>query len=278
MKVQLDNILMSSMLMWMDHVILKKGEAYKNFSSQFYPVTNIYNGFYTYGLPFKQVVCDSSISGANILSGVYVNNNFKTIGQNNLTGISPQNGQVYFTSGQGVSTISGNYAVKDFNLYLTNQPEEEILFESQYQARPKTTQTPTGLAIEAITYPCVFLKNNGGINQPFAFGGQDNTQISVRAVVMADNMFNLDALCSILKDTARDYVPLINSPFNNFGGLNSGHYNYDSLTQNIDVGVNGFYISEVNVSKIFANLNAKNNQVFPAFIDFTLNNIRYPRG
>jgi hypothetical protein len=277
MKVQLDNILMSSMLMWMDHVILKKGEAYKNFSSQFYPVTNIYNGFYTYGLPFKQVVCDSSISGANILSGVYVNNNFKTIGQNNLTGISPQNGQVYFTSNQGVSTISGNYAVKDFNLYLTNQPEEEILFESQYQARPKTTQTPTGLAIEAITYPCVFLKNNGGINQPFAFGGQDNTQISVRAVVMADNMFNLDALCSILKDTARDYVPLINSPFNNFGGLESGHYNYDSLTQNIDVGVNGFYISEVNVSKIFANLNAKNNQVFPAFIDFTLNNIRYPR-
>jgi hypothetical protein len=278
MKVQLDNILMSSMLMWMDNVILKKGEAYKNFSSQFYPVTNIYNGFYTYGLPFKQVVCDSSISGANILSGVYVNNNFKTIGQNNLTGISPQNGQVYFTSGQGTNTISGNYAVKDFNLYLTNQPEEEILFESQYQARPKTTQTPTGLAIEAITYPCIFLKNNGGINQPFAFGGQDNTQILVRAVVMADNMFNLDALCSILKDTARDYVPLINSPFNNFGGLNSGCYNYDSLTQNIDVGTNGFYISEVNVSKIFANLNAKNNQVFPAFIDFTLNNIRYPRG
>jgi len=277
MKIQLDNLLMSSMLMWMDHVILKKGEAYKNFSSRFYPVTNIYNGFYSYGLPFKQVVCDSSISGANILSGVYVNNNFKTIGQNNLTGISPQNGQVYFTSGQGTNTISGNYAVKDFNLYLTNQPEEEILFESQYQARPKTTQTPTGLAIEAITYPCIFLKNNGGINQPFAFGGQDNTQILVRAVVMADNMFNLDALCSILKDTARDYVPLINSPFNNFGGLDSGHYNYDTLTQNIDIGVNGFYISEVNVSKIFANLNAKNNQVFPAFIDFTLNSIRYPR-
>jgi hypothetical protein len=278
MKIQLDNLLMSSMLMWMDHVILKKGEAYKNFSSRFYPVTNIYNGFYSYGLPFKQVVCDSSISGANILSGVYVNNNFQAIGQNNLTGISPQNGQVYFVSGQGTNTISGNYAVKDFNLYLTNQPEEEILFESQYQARPKTSQTPTGLAIEAITYPCVFLKNNGGINQPFAFGGEDNTQISVRAVVMADNMFNLDALCSILKDTARDYVPLINSPFNNFGGLNNGHYNYDSLTQNIDVGVNGFYISEVNVSKIFANLNTKNNQVFPAFIDFTLNNIRYPRG
>jgi hypothetical protein len=278
MKIQLDNILMSSMLMWMDNVILKKGEAYKNFSSQFYPITNIYNGFYTYGLPFKQVVCDSSISGANILSGVYVNNNFKTIGQNNLTGISPQNGQIYFNSGQGANTISGNYAVKDFNLYLTNQVEEEILFESQYQVRPKTTQNPTGLAIEAITYPCIFLKNNGGINQPFAFGGQDNTQVLVRAIVMADSMFNLDALCSILKDTARDYVPLINSPFNNFGGLNSGYYNYDSLTQNIDFSTNGFYISEVNVSKISANLNAKNNQVFSAFIDFTLNNIRYPRG
>jgi len=278
MKAQLDNVLMSSMIMWMDNTILKRGEAFQNYNSQFYPITNIYNGFYSYGLPFKQVVNDSSISGANLLSGVYVNNSFITVGQSGLTGINPFQGQVYFTGNQAGKTLSGTYAVKDFNIYLTNQPEEELLFETEYKIRPKTTQNPTGLAIESITYPCIFLKNNGGTNEPFALGGQDQTMMEVRAVVLADNMFNLDAVCSLLKDTARKYVPLINnSPFNVFGALNSGYFNYNSLTSGINLSNDAFYITEVNISKIFANLNTKNNQVFPAFVDFTLSNIRYPR-
>jgi len=278
MKAQLDNVLMSSMIMWIDNTILKRGEAFQNYNSQFYPITNIYNGFYSYGLPFKQVVSDSSVSGANLLSGVYVNNSFITVGQSGLTGINPFQGQVYFTGNQAGKTLSGTYAVKDFNIYLTNQPEEELLFETEYKIRPKTTQNPTGLAIESITYPCIFLKNNGGTNEPFALGGQDQTMMEVRAVVLADNMFNLDAVCSLLKDTARKYVPLINnSPFNVFGALNSGYFNYNSLTSGINLSNDAFYITEVNISKIFANLNTKNNQVFPAFVDFTLSNIRYPR-
>lgn len=158
MKPQLDNILMSSMIMWIDNMLLSRGEAYQNYNSKFYPITNIYNGFYTYGLPFKQVVSDSSITGANILSGVYVNNVFRTVGQANLTGINPNLGQVYFTTNQNSNTLSGIYSVKDFNIYLTNQPEEELLFETQYETRPKINQSPTGLAIESITYPCIFLK------------------------------------------------------------------------------------------------------------------------
>lgn len=102
--------------------------------------------------------------------------------------------------------------------------------------------------------------------------------MEVRAIVLADNMFNLDAVCSLLKDTARKYIPLINnSPFNTFGAPTNGYFNYNSLTSNINVSVDGFYIEEVNISKIFANLNSKNNRVFPAFIDFRLSNIRYPR-
>ena len=278
MKAQLDNILMSSMMMWIDHQILNKGEAYKNFSSLFYPITNIYNGFNSYGLPFKQIVCDSSVSGANLLSGVYINGSLNNVGSSNLTGINPYQGQIYFNSNQAGNTLSGKYAVKDFNIYLTTQPEEEILFETQYQVKAKTSQTPTGLAIENITYPCIFLKNNGGSNEPFALGGQDDTIMEVRAIVLADNAFNLDAVCSILKDTARCYIPLIrNSPYNNFGSLNSGFYNYNSLIAGINVSNDAFYISEVNISKIFANIKTNNNQVYSAFVDFTLSNIRYPR-
>jgi hypothetical protein len=278
MKAQLDNILMSSMIMWIDNILLEKGEAFQNYGSKFYPVTNIYNGFYTYGLPFRQVVADSSITGVSLLSGIYINNVFNVVGQNGLTGINPNNGQVYFTGNQNSNTLSGNYSVKDFNIYLTSEPEEKLLFESQFQIRPKTTQNPTGLSIDSITYPCIFLKNNGGENQPFALGGQDNTIMQVRAIVIASNIFSLDAVCSILKDTARRYIPLIyDSPFNNFGALNSGYYNYDSLTSSINLSNQAFYIEEVNISKVFANLNIKSTQVYPAFIDFTLSNIRYPR-
>ena len=55
----------------------------------------------------------------------------------------------------------------------------------------------------------IFLKNIGSKNEPFAFGGIDDTRFSVRAVILSDNAFNLDAVCSILKDCARDIVPII---------------------------------------------------------------------
>ena len=278
MKAQLDNLLMSSMIMWMDHTLLKEGEAFKNYSGLLYPLSNLYNGLYTYGLPFRQIVADSSIPNANLLSGVYVDGVFTKVFESNLSGINPYEGQVYFGANQTAKTLSGSYAVKDFNIYLTSKPEEELLFESQFKTRPRTSQSATGLAVESITYPCIFLKNNGGENQPFAFGGQDNTILNIRAIIMSDSMFNLDAACSILKDTARDYVPIINNtPFNTYGSTVSGYYNYNSLISNINVGTDGFYISEVNISKIFANTKVNNNQGYPAFVDFTLSNIRYPR-
>ena len=76
MKPQVDNIVMSNMLLWLDTQILSKGEAFTNYSGNFYPVDSLVNGFYTYSLPVKQVLADSSIEGANILSGIYINNNF----------------------------------------------------------------------------------------------------------------------------------------------------------------------------------------------------------
>ena len=276
MKPQLDNIIMSSALMWLDHVILKKGHAFTNYSSNFYQLPNLINGLSTYGLPFKQIVCDSSINGANLLSGVFINSTFTKIGENNLSGINPNQGQIYFGSQQN-NTISGNYAVKDFNIYLTSSPEENILFETQYQTRNKTIQNPTGIAPNSMSIPAVFIKNNGGINDPYAFGGMDKTNIEIRALILSDSMFNLDGVTSILRDTSRSYIPLIqNSPYNSIGSLNNGFYNYKELTQNIDVGESGLFISEVTVSKILNIENKLNPNTFPGIVDFSLEYIRYP--
>jgi len=280
MKAQLDNILMSSMIYWMDNTLLLKGEAFTNFAGKFYEIKNLYTNLYTYGLPFKQIVADNTITGANLLSGVYINNTFVTVGQSGLSGINPNQGQVYFSTDQSSNQLSGKYAVKDFNLYLTSKAEEEILFETQYKIRPKTTQDLTGLAPNFITCPAIFIKNNGGVNEPFGFGGEDRTEMDIRAIILSDTIYNLDAVISIFRDKARTYIPLVNiseSPYNSLNSINNGYYSYNSFCTGKIGTINSFFIDSVSVSKIPNFDNKLNPDIFAGFIDFTISNIRYPR-
>ena len=76
MKPQYDNKLLSSFLLYLDNKILSKGEAFVNHSGLFYPVENFFNGYYTYAAPYKQIVSDASITGANKLTGIYLDGNF----------------------------------------------------------------------------------------------------------------------------------------------------------------------------------------------------------
>ena len=286
MKSQYENRVMSSFLLWFDHTLLSKGEAYTNHGSKFYPVDTTYYGYTSYGAPFKQFVTDSSIAGADIMYDVYVSGsaagNIKATGEYPLYDINYDQGQLYFNDEIAPDAlISGKYAVKDFNVYLTSKAEQELLFESKIDLRPSTSQTETGLAPEVETYPAVFLKNNGGKNDPFALGGEDRTEINVRAIVLADSQFNLDAACSIFKDRVKTDIPIIpdnNYPFNAFGGLKSGVYNYTELTSSIEdvVSIHSVDISRFSLGYM-ENLKNTNPDVFKAIIDFELEAYRFPR-
>jgi len=278
MKPQFDNLVVSSMILFLDHKICSLGEAFTNYSGLLYPINKSYNSYNTYSLPFKQVIADNSISGANIMSGVYINGSFNPI-NNNLIGINHYKGQVYFT-GNINGQVSGNYAVKDFNIYLTNKPEEEILFKTKFNIRPKTPQFATGLADNIETIPAIFIKNNGGINEPFAFGGIDNTKIDIRCVAVADNLYHLDAISSILRDTAHKHMYLISSSdigLDNMGNLKSGYFNYNNIINNKINSSDKLYIEEVRISRI-PNIATEDNvnifNTFSAFIDFSLRKIR----
>jgi hypothetical protein len=279
MKSQFDNLVTSSMVLFLDHKICSEGEGFTNYSGLIYSINNNYFSYETYALPFKQIIADSSISGANIMSGVYINNNFTTVGNNGLVGINHYRGQTYFT-GVVNGTLNGNYAIKDFNIYLTNKSEEEILFKTQFEIRPKTAQSITGLADNTETIPCIFIKNNGGENEPFAFGGVDNTRVDIRCIVLADNLYNLDAVCSILRDSAHEFVYTIKSNelgLDNLGNFTSGYYNYNNLINSKLNTTDKLYIEEVRVSKIpnlGSNTIVYNNSLFSAFVDFTLRKIR----
>jgi hypothetical protein len=269
MKYQYENQVMSSFLLFVDHEITNKGEAYSNYSSYFYPVNNIYNGYYTYSAPFKQLVVDESITGPAVMKSIYIDSSLTAIGVGGLAGINHYEGELYFTSEVG-GTISGSYAVKDFNVYLTNEPEEKILFEEKYHINTKTTQVLSGLHSNMQTYPAIYLKNFGGDNQGFAFGGINQTTTQVRAVILADSSFALDAACSILKDTHMKQVPIIEDlPFSAMNAYTGSSFNYTGLATG-----SGPRIEKVYVSKDVARGIGPNPSVFSAFVDFDLKLVR----
>ena len=286
MKAQYENKVVSSFLLWFDHTLLDKGEAFTNFGSRFFDVATSYYNYETFGAPYKQFVSDSSIANADIISGLYVSGtaaaNFREVGVGGLEDINFNEGHAYFDHDVIADQISGNYAVKEFNVYLTNKIEQDILFESKISLRNKTSQTVTGLAPNISTYPAVFIKNNGGSNTEFSFGGEEMTRNEIRAIVLADSNFSLDAVCSIFKDTVRENIKLIEEsdyPFNALGGLKNGaSYNYNNLISTIAEEV---YIDEVNVTKYdvgyMDGLTNANPEVHSAIIDFELNAPRHPR-
>ena len=287
MKAQFDNVVMSSFYLWFDHTLLSKGEAFTNFSSAFYDANSRFQNFYTYGAPFKQIVSDSSIQGANILNSLTLSGNNIIRGQNGFAAINYDKGHLYFTSpiNNVNSVLSGSYAVKDFNIYVTNDLEEKVLFETQYALRNKTDKTADSIADSTKTYPAIFLKNNGSRNEPFEFGGGDMTNVDIRAIVLSDSQFKLDAVASIFRDRAKTLIPLIDElrmPFNSLGDFVNVTipYNYTTLSQGTPAN-DRIFLDNVFISKIsglsFSQKSNQNPEVFSMIIDFELNMMRYHR-
>ena len=294
MKPQYENQVVSSTLLWLDNTVLKKGEAFTNHSSLFYDVGSQWYGYKAYGAPYKQFVSDFSIPDnapidPQVPTGVYVSGDFRPKGVSGLVDIDYNNGHVYFDHEIDVGQISGDYAVKDFNIYLTNKVEQELLFETKVNLRAKTTSNPSAVAANAITYPAVFIKNLGGRNEPWAFGGTDLSLSNIRAIALADSQFSLDAICSIFKDMVRTNIPLIESdkyPFNTLGGFKNNLwqyngvsvYNYTELSANTaeNLYIKDVYVSQINVNYI-AEMKNVNPDVFSAIIDIDLENPRHPR-
>ena len=290
MRVQWENKIMSSFLQYIDHEILNQGVAYENWGANFYPADSIYNGYYTYTAPFQQFVVDvgfetdtipgsTSTHFANVIDGVYVDGAFKSVASNDagLVGINHQKGHAYFNQDKAGAVISGNFAVKDYSVYLTSQSEENLLFHTKHHLRPKVYQPVTGLKYDASTYPVIYIKNTGGESLPMGLGGVEDVRTDIRAVVISDSAFSLDAVCNILKDTTRKTLPIIDStPFNAMGAYTGTAYDYNALAQ-CSEPVCGPSIWNVRVSKIAPESSQSTNEldlnIFSAFIDFEVHSL-----
>lgn len=276
MKELYDHQLVASFCLWFDNYFTTKAEGYTNYGSQLYPVTdNRFKSKTIFASPFKQWVADSSISGVNIPSGIYVNGSFIAKGTSGLK-INFDDGLVMFDSPiNGI--ISGNYSVKDLSVYYTNDDEEEILINTTYKTLPRLPQTLTGLAPNVKTAPCAILKFSPGTNEGFEFGGTQLTTSTFRAIIISENSYLLDGVLSLFRDSQLSYFTLVSSnqtPFNAFGDFKSGvNYNYNNLITN-DPN-NMVYIKYVESTKLPEKANLEiNRSAYVGIIDFEVNKPR----
>lgn len=283
-RAQHDNTVMSSFLLFTDNLLCGTGQAYTNWGSPFYRISGNINNYYTYSAPYRPFVADSSVPGAVVMSGIYLNNSFIRTGQSGFVDINYDKGLVYF-SNPVTGSLSGNYAVKDFSITLTNKPEENILIETKHSLKPRVGDTVTGLNLNDIVYPIVYLKNNGGTNESFSIGGCEESITKARAIILASSLYERDAVVSILKDTARSFIGQLSPsemPFNSLGGIKNNVFNYINLVIGKAGANNTIFIKRANVSTFsqenFQSLTSMNpSEVFVAFVDFDLAAYRYPR-
>lgn len=234
MKIQYDARVLSSLALFVDHKLLEKGEAYTNASGAFYPIDSNLAGMYAYSLPYKQIVNDASISGANIMSGVYLDGQFITPGQSGLYGINHYNGVVYFTGAitNPTSRLSGRYAYKDFSVKTTDETDFRLLFGQKYLHNQKYAQNPAGIEEDVEIYPIIYIRPSTIENKPFAFAGVDDNTMVARCVIIADNTYNVLCAANILKNTNLQALPIYDSlPFGPDGIYTGQLYNYNTIPQ-----------------------------------------------
>ena len=278
MIAQHENKVMASLMLYVDHKVCSKGQAFDNYSSFFNETRQEYSSIYGYGAPFRQFVLDESIVGSpQIITGAYLDGDPINLGTSGFHSINHNKGHLYFTQQHvGENRLSGSYSVKEYNIHLTNNTEAEILFETKHHLAPKIVEEAKPLDPDTKTFPAIFLKSVSSNNVPFSFGGSDNTIMDVRCVILSDSSFSLDAVCSILRDLSRTTVPFVQDdlPLNSLGAYTGKAFNYTGIATG-----DGPWIDSVDISQDLGvdRYGEIRSEVYAAFADFRLFDVRKPR-
>ena len=281
MKPQFQHELTTSFMLWADNYILRRGEAYTNYTSTFYPDTGdlrLGDDLVSYNSPHKQWVFDEGISSATIPSGVMDDGVEINRGDNGLI-LDFDNGRVILNSSYGMekTTVSGSYAVKDFNFYITNQTEEQLIIENKYNSNSRFKQELSGISPYSPVIPAIFVNPESSENEPFAFGGEDKTSTNIRCVIFAENTYQLDGALSIFGDSKNEVFGKLSFedyPLSEYGDASG--FNYRTLAES----KNGtfFHVEQVRTSKLSDRVNKNiDPSLFVGFIDFEVSNLRFPR-
>ena len=283
MKTVYQHELLNSFYLWFDNFLLKKGQAHKNYSTDFYYYADerVQNKV-VFGSPYKQWVYDKNISDATINPVISGDSGLIAEGTSGLT-FDFDNGRILFDSDFNTgNNISGSFTVKDFNVYIGNQTEEALITAGKYKTNSRYGRTLTYVSPYDQATPASFLSLGATTNEPLAFGGLDNTVTDVTAVIFAENIYQLDGALSVMADAAEvvfGNIPFTGSPLTEYGDVKSEYSTgYDYINVASEGSGDQYIINSVNVSKI----SDSSNQVIPVdlfigFVDFEIYKYRLPR-
>lgn len=285
MKVGFDHELLSSFYLWFDDRLNYFAEAVMpsvTHTFQHVDSPDLPSNYIAYYSPYRQFVWSSDKNSVNdfvTIDGTQVTD------KNNIY-IDYNNGRVLLNNSAYSSTtlnITGDFAYKSVNVYITDETEENVILNSDFLISPVNQtflQQNGGFTDKIYTVPAVFLTLANSSNEPFAFGGMDNTISNIRGVVVADSNYTLDGVLSLFRDSARACFSMIefnDFPFGEFNHIKSHPYKYETLSAGSS---KKFFIEDVKCSKITdrARERISSSQDYKiGFIDFNVSMPRTPR-
>jgi hypothetical protein len=277
---QFQHKLTSSFFLWFDNFLLKKGEAYSNKTGELfnYADPRLDSRYVAYGSPYKQWVTDSSIAGAVIPTGVSVVG-AGTSGRDNGVVFDFENGRALFSGSDTSMTVTGEFAVKDFSVYLTNDTEDDLIVENKYTVNSRLPSGPlTYIEPYDDVVPAIFLSISQAENSPFALGGMQETKIQAKAVILAEDTYQLDGVMSIFMDSVDEVIaaiPMSGYPITELGDLKDGGFDYTGLAEDYR-GEAKFFVEKVKTSKLTDRTrNVLANELYVGFVDFDIEQYRY---
>jgi hypothetical protein len=279
MVPQIINRIAPSFVYFLDHKILKNGEAFVNVNSGSlgHKEDPSFANKTVYASQYRQFVSDNSIIGANIASGVFINNNFINKGTSGLK-IDYEMGRAIFDNNVPnlINNIKCSYAYKEYNIYYNEEQDEQIIFDAKYQVRPSNINGSNPvLEYNEVVYPAIFVKTQYSEHVPFSFGGTKELQMDLRAVYIADSQYLLDAGISIASELTNSYFPVLqpkDMPFNFYGDYKNNNFNYLNLCSTYSqTGSLMAMVNSVKISKFSSSTNKLiGNGTYGAFADFTI--------
>ena len=268
MKEQFVHKITNSFMLWFDNFLLTKGEAYSNKTGTFHytPDEFLNDSYVPFSSPYKQFVTDSSITGATLPTGIDGDSHY----------IDYDNGRIVETGSNYTSdsVITGTFAVKDFNIYFTNETEDDLIVEQKFTVNSRVPNNiSSGIPPYDQVVPAIFLSTATVENQGLAFGGEEETTVRANAVILAEDTYQLDGVLSIFADSHNEIfhpIPMTGHPINEYGDLKKGSYNYTTLKNQYN-NTNPFIVDRVNTSKLTDKARKSlANDLYVGFIDFDI--------
>lgn len=308
MKPQFDHKLQSSFYLWVDDRITRYWEAAETGISQTFYYSDL-----GVDIPSNQVAYYSAdrqlvANGLGVPTGVWVSGildnagnsmDYTFVGQTTGHSPDPTGLMIDFDEGRvvmgtGITTgdttalsITGGFDRKAFNVYMTNETEEQLLLNSDFiisdQSDETFLQNVTGLGSPNFTLPAAFISYNSSFNKPFAFGGMQDTKSNIRVVTVSEDNYEIDGVLSLFRDSAEVCVPFVafeDFPFGEYFHIKTPPYTYSGLYDSLmsKHGATYAFIEKVTCSKLYDKTYSQmENNLKVGFIDFQLSTPRFPK-